>query len=70
MLGNLQIHALLEERTHDHWTIERAPAWPLSRSVFRLHLDLQIGPIFITIGDRMAGSKNPGSQIQFAKDIA
>ncbi len=56
MLHNLQIHTLLEERVRrsgPDWSIERAPALPSAAPLFRLHLDLQLGPIFITIGDKI-----------------
>ncbi|MDX9990783.1 MAG: hypothetical protein RBS68_01925 [Anaerolineales bacterium] len=52
-----QIYVLLEERARHaapDWSIERAPALPAGFARFRLHLDLQLGPIFITIGEKIA----------------
>lgn len=71
MLHNLQIHALLEERAQragPDWSIERAPLLPASPSSFRIHLDLQMGPIFITIGDKIVNETR--SHTQFAKEPA
>ncbi|HAE59108.1 MAG TPA: hypothetical protein DCG54_06265 [Anaerolineae bacterium] len=56
MTHNLEIHTVLEERVRragPDWSIERAPALPNAAPLFRLHLDLQLGPIFITIGDKI-----------------
>lgn len=71
MLNNLQIHALLKERVRragPDWSIERAQSLPTGPSNFRIHLDLQMGPIFITIGDKIANETR--SHTQFAKETA
>jgi len=71
MLNNLQIHALLEERAQragPDWNFERSAA-PSTRSWnFRIHLDLQMGPIFITIGDKMVNERY--SHTHFVKETA
>ena len=71
MSHNLQIHALLEERASHaspDWSIERAQSLPADPSNFRIHLDLQMGPIFITIGDKIVNETR--SHTQFAKEPA
>jgi hypothetical protein len=71
MLHNLQIHALLEKRASHagpDWSIERAPILPAIHSNFRIHLDLQMGPIFITIGDKIVNETC--SHTQLAKETA
>jgi hypothetical protein len=53
MTDLLQIHALLAQRsyhTQDEWNLERAQILPAAKPFFHIHLDLQMGPIFITIG--------------------
>jgi len=55
MFSTIQIHAMLEERIRrggPEWSLERATN--LSAPKFRFYLDLQIGPVFITIGNKIA----------------
>lgn len=55
MLNLLQLHALAEERLRrggPEWSLQHATALSASDSKFHFFLDLQIGPIFITIGNR------------------
>jgi hypothetical protein len=55
MFNTLQIHAMLEERFKrggPEWSLERATSLSAPAPKFRFHLDLQIGPIFITIGNK------------------
>jgi hypothetical protein len=65
MFNTLQIHAMLEERIKrggPEWSLERATSLPAPAPKFHFYLDLQIGPIFITIGDSTASwkkSNNP-----------
>lgn len=71
MSYNPEIHALLEERASRagaEWNIERAPALPAPEANFRIQLNLQMGPIFITIGSKMANEAC--SPTQFVKEIA
>lgn len=72
MLNNLPIHALLEERAshaHGKWSIEHAQSLPTAaKPFFRIHLDLQMGPFFITIGQKMVN--HSCSHTQFVKETA
>ena len=55
MFNTLQIHAMLEERIRrsgPEWGLERATSLSTSAPKFRFYLDLPIGPIFITIGNK------------------
>jgi hypothetical protein len=55
MFNLLQLHALAEERIRrggPEWNLEHATALSVSDSKFHFFLDLQIGPIFITIGSK------------------
>jgi hypothetical protein len=57
MFNTLQIHAMLEERIRrsgPEWSLERATSLSTPTSRFRFYLDLQIGPVFITIGHKTA----------------
>lgn len=71
MSYNLQIHALLEDRCSRagrDWSIERAASLPVEKKGRLFHLGLQIGPIFITIGSKMASESN--LFIQFVKETS
>jgi hypothetical protein len=57
MFNTLQIHAMLEDRIKrggPEWGLERATDLSVSAPKFRFYLDLQIGPVFITIGNKTA----------------
>lgn len=71
MLNNLQIHALLEERAQrggPDWDFEHSAAPSTHSWNFHIHLDLQMGPIFITIGDKMVNERY--SHTHFVKETA
>lgn len=71
MFQNLQIHALLEERAQHatpDWSFERSAAPSAQPRNFRIHLDLQMGSIFITIGDKMVNERY--SHAHFVKETA
>ncbi len=71
MLQNLQIHALLEKRAQHAdpaWSFECSAAPSTQPRNFRIHLDLQMGPIFITIGDKMVNERY--SHTHFVKETA
>ena len=53
MFNYLEIHALLEENTNRGWDIKQAQIIAESNPSVDLHIDLQMGPIFIKIGYSM-----------------
>lgn len=57
MFTTLQIHAMLEDRIKrggPEWGLERTTDLSVSAPKFHFYLDLQIGPVFITIGNKTA----------------
>lgn len=68
MSQNFEIHTLIEQHTHPGWTISQAPTLPAAKPNFYLHLDLQMGPIFITIGHSLVDKSY--SPKNFAKETA
>jgi hypothetical protein len=70
MITNLAIDAKLDEFARADWQFEQTPDLPASAqdSSLRVHIDLQIGPLFITIGEDFAHGQSP--QIQQNKETA
>jgi hypothetical protein len=68
MSHNFEIHALIEQHTHSGWNIAQTFSLPAAKPNFYLHLDLQMGPIFITIGHSLVDKGY--SPKNFAKETA
>lgn len=70
MINNLAIDAMLDEYTRSDWKFEQTPNLPAQthNPAMRVHIDLQIGPLFITIGENFAQAQ--GSQPRQEKETA